>query len=299
LPRIKPILLNIAVSLEPMTKTKVIVLGADGLLGSALMRTQTGYQVVGTSRRSQSPLYKYFHAQSSLVSLYGTHPDVKAVVVCMAQSSVSACNQDPSTSLEINLTNTLRLCHEASELGLHVVLFSSEYVFDGMYILPYNEQSPRNPKTLYGIQKKCLESLAGLFSGTVTILRISKLLSEEDQRSFYARMLRDLRTSRLYRASSEQVFTPIDLEIAANLVFRCIEERLFGLYNLCGSLHITRLELAKLMKAKYSLPCSITDCSLSDLELDYIIPPNLTMTSKKLQDLLGVDSSYLCPSALL
>jgi dTDP-4-dehydrorhamnose reductase len=267
----------------------ILILGADGLLGRSLFRSLGPDRAYATSRRRSSELI-YFESNQSLSSLLETLPlsDIDTVIVCFACSDVGFCEKNIDYSLSVNVLDTLSLLREAQDLGLFSIVFSSEYVFDGLSSDLYTESDTPNPLTIYGKQKSLLEDyvLNSTLKSTTAIFRVSKLSSLHEKHSFVSRMLHTMLTSDIYTAAVDQIFTPISIGDTVKIIQYFAIYKYPGLYNLCGNQSLSRFDLANFLVDRYSLSVCVVQVKLNAIKSNYYMPPDLSMSSSKLNSVL-------------
>jgi len=147
-------------------KTKVLVLGASGMLGNAVLRLfaqSAGYEVVA-SARSTSALRLLPEELSdrvicgvdvenmdSLMSLFAkTRPDV--VINCIGLVKQLAEADDPLAAIPINALLPHRLARLCDVAGARLVHMSTDCVFSGTKGM-YTEVDMSDAKDLYGRSK--------------------------------------------------------------------------------------------------------------------------------------------------
>jgi dTDP-4-dehydrorhamnose reductase len=147
-------------------KIKVLVLGATGMLGNAVMRLFTqsaGYEVVG-SARSTSALHLLPADLSdrvicgvdvehidSLISLFSkVQPDV--VINCIGLVKQLAEADDPLAAIPINSLLPHRLARLCGVAGARLVHMSTDCIFSGAKGM-YTEADMSDAKDLYGRSK--------------------------------------------------------------------------------------------------------------------------------------------------
>lgn len=126
----------------------VLVTGADGQLGTALCEEfRTDTRVIALTRAEWDVTLP---PPASL-------PEVDLVLHAAAWTDVDGAEASPQDAAAVNVGGTQHVL----ELGVPVVLFSTDYVFDGRKQEPYLESDPPNPLSVYGRTKLQAEAVAG------------------------------------------------------------------------------------------------------------------------------------------
>jgi dTDP-4-dehydrorhamnose reductase len=130
---------------------KVVLIGADGQLGSDLMRV--------FEKEDLMPLYypdfDLIRSQDAERQIHSLHPDV--VINTAAFNKVDESESNLQAAFDLNcyaVRNLARWCRESKAVLVH---FSTDYVFDGKKSSPYTELDCPNPLNVYGVSKLCGE----------------------------------------------------------------------------------------------------------------------------------------------
>jgi dTDP-4-dehydrorhamnose reductase len=158
---------------------KIFVVGAGGLLGSALVRTclDRSLTVVGTYHSTRPsfdiPLTQHdLRDTAQFESLLAEHhPD--AVVNCAALTDVDGCESQPAVAAEINGTAPGELAASCDARDIPFVHVSTDYVFDGEATTSYTEPTTPNPIQEYGASKLTGEQAVRDVDGETIIVRLS------------------------------------------------------------------------------------------------------------------------------
>jgi dTDP-4-dehydrorhamnose reductase len=135
-----------------------LLFGATGLVGTHLRTGLRGRDVVMTSHRAQLPgsVAVDLTDRVSTTRVIGeARPDV--IVVAAANAFVEECEREPAATRVINVDAVRHVAAAAPDALL--VVFSSEYVFDGS-AGTYSEDDPVVPINEYGRQKVAVEAIA-------------------------------------------------------------------------------------------------------------------------------------------
>lgn len=237
----------------------VIVVGASGLVGSALWREfSPHYRITGTFCRKEIPTLTHLDLrdQEEVRSvLLGLRPNV---VLCpAAEPDVELCEMHPIATRRVNVEGLQNLIAATREVGAFLVYFSSEYVFDGTQG-PYWEMDTCNPLNEYGRQKlECERMIAAQLHGYL-IGRISGVYGwERQKKNFVVRLMERLSSGQLFKLPSDQVITPTYAPNLARVVRRLVENGHRGLFHLAGSLPLLRTEFARLVADVFALDASL------------------------------------------
>jgi dTDP-4-dehydrorhamnose reductase len=126
---------------------RVLILGASGLLGQALMREWSGDEVVGLS----SSDVDIRDAGTVLRVVQNAHAEW--IVLSAAYTDVDGCESNRQLAFAVNRDGAVNVAHAAKHTNARLLFLSSDYVFDGKKTSAYETDDPRNPQSVYGQTK--------------------------------------------------------------------------------------------------------------------------------------------------
>lgn len=126
---------------------RILVFGASGLLGKALMRQWSGDEVTGFSSRDAD--IRNPDRVQELVQQ--ARPDW--IVLAAAYTDVDGCESNRELAFSVNRDGAVNVRKAALSVGARLLFLSSDYVFDGKKTTPYETGDPRNPQSVYGKTK--------------------------------------------------------------------------------------------------------------------------------------------------
>ena len=126
---------------------RVMILGATGLLGQALMREWSGEEVIGLSSRQVD----IRDQRKVRETVEGIGPDW--IVLAAAYTNVDGCESNQELALAVNRDGAAHVAEAARGIGARLLFISSDYVFDGTKKSPYETDDRRNPLSVYGRSK--------------------------------------------------------------------------------------------------------------------------------------------------
>lgn len=225
---------------------RVIVIGAGGRLGQALVRSYAGcYAVTG-----------FTHAQLDLARLGELEAVLQArpcdvLINSAALTNVDYCQGHVAEAMRINAEAPglmARVCRERGTRFLHV---STDYVFDGEKRTPYTEADPANPISIYGASKREGEKQVLAANPTALVLRVSWVFGP-DRPSFVDQILERARTQEQVAAVADKFSSPTYTEELARLLQPLLQGEMPG-----GILHLANRGACSWQEyAQWALDCS-------------------------------------------
>ncbi len=126
---------------------KVMILGATGLLGKALVREWTGDQILALGSRDVD----IRDAARVHASVQSFAPDW--VILSAAYTDVDGCESHRDLAYAVNRDGAVNVAEAAKATPSKLLFLSSDYVFDGKKKSPYETSDERNPQSVYGKSK--------------------------------------------------------------------------------------------------------------------------------------------------
>ncbi|NKB21369.1 MAG: dTDP-4-dehydrorhamnose reductase [Alphaproteobacteria bacterium] len=132
-----------------MSKKSVLLLGASGQLGLKLRRVLSDIvDVVVPDRKTAD-----FSAPQNLVSVTrNVAPNL--IVNAAAYTAVDRAEEEEQQAIEINTIAPGVLANEAQRMGIPLIHYSTDFVFDGFSDRPYLESDESAPLNVYGRSKR-------------------------------------------------------------------------------------------------------------------------------------------------
>ena len=141
---------------------RVLITGAGGQLGHDLVATceAAGDDVIACDRSRLDLADR----DSVLRAITTTRPH--AVIHAGAWTAVDACESDPDRAHLVNGLGSGWVAEACGQVGAHLVAVSTDYVFSGDKVGPYQEWDDPDPRSVYGASKlagerRIADALAG------------------------------------------------------------------------------------------------------------------------------------------
>lgn len=268
---------------------RAAIIGSGGYLGSAL--------AAGLRRRDRETLLAARSGAPTVIDLADPKPDLSAferarithAVIAASVTGFAACEREPERTREVNVAGTLNLASRLAGIGVTVVWFSSDNVFDGM-ASSYADDARPSPLNEYGRQKAEVElALPGVCGGRFIMARLGKVYGDtHGDGTLLDEMLGRMAAGREVRAASDQVFCQVHVEDVVESIIALMDRGARGVYNLCAPGARSRLLIARTAARALGVPESIVvPIRLEDLGESFARPKRVVLDPGKLIGELG------------
>jgi dTDP-4-dehydrorhamnose reductase len=212
---------------------KLLISGAQGQLGLALARRLSGEHAVVALGRDDFDLA---NAADCRATLEHERPDV--LLNCAAYTAVDRAESEPDKARTINADGPRHLAQSCRDLGIVLIHFSTDYVFDGSASTPYVETDAPAPTSVYGHTKLDGERAVAELAPAHLILRLSWVYGN-DGSNFYKTMLRLAADRPVLRVVGDQAGVPNYAADLAAAVACAVNRPLAELVSLSGLYHVS------------------------------------------------------------
>ncbi len=206
----------------------VLITGANGQLGNEMRRLASQYA---------SYTYYFTDVQEldicdrEAVMQYVSGHHIGLIVNCAAYTAVDRAEEDQEMCDRINHLAAGYLAEAAESVGASLIHVSTDYVFDGTAHIPYTEDCPPCPASVYGVTKLAGEQAITRNCKQAAIIRTSWLYSTFGN-NFVKTMIRLGRERETLGVIFDQVGTPTCAADLAKVIYTMIEKGVIaGIYH--------------------------------------------------------------------
>lgn len=230
---------------------KILVTGANGLLGQALYRelNEKKHALYFTSKNHNvNKMINYYSMdilkKQQLEELVNNiKPNI--IIHCAAFTNVDLCETNKQLAFELNYKSTETLIHYCNINKCKLVFISTDYIFDGQKG-QYSENFNTNPIGYYGYTKQLCEKLMVDNLNDYLIARTSVIYgyARNTRDNFVTWVIKSLLANKPLDIVKGQYGNPtynIDL---ARMIIKLIEKKSAGIFNTSGLNWINRYEFA-------------------------------------------------------
>jgi dTDP-4-dehydrorhamnose reductase len=247
---------------------KVYITGGGGFVGSNLVHELAEHgDEMGAPARAEVDITDPVAVSRSVADFA---PD--AIVHCAILNDLTALASRRQEAWRAYVGATRNVVDAANQAGAHVVLVSTDWVFDGTQG-PATEEEPPNPVNAYGFLKAASELVVAERADRGAVARISGVQGVHRTRPqaprsqdhgfgyFVAALVDALRDGEPFTVwegdDINMVATPTLATDAARLIRRILERGSTGIHHCCGGEHATRAELARAAVAAFELDAEL------------------------------------------
>jgi len=191
---------------------KIVILGAGGRLGAALLRDY----------RDKFDVAGFNHTQLDLSDLGAVRKKLRntsfdVLINAAGFTKVDLCETQPDRAFLINAEAPRVVAEICDEKNARLIHFSTDYVFDGAKCEPYTEEDQASPISVYGESKLAGEDNVLAAKSQNLVVRVSWVFGP-DRPSFIDAMVQQAQENDEVDAVADKFSTPTyTLDIAAML----------------------------------------------------------------------------------
>jgi dTDP-4-dehydrorhamnose reductase len=247
---------------EVVAGLRLVITGAGGLLGSALLTKAKGHEVYSLYNQhvpsSGIPIRVDLQDRSQVAEiLQKIQPD--AIVHAAALTDVDKCEKERDLANDVNYEATKVIAECAKGANAFLVYVSTDYVFDGKKGM-YLEQDEPRPINFYGYTKLKGEQAVREILSDHLIARASVIYGSTPSSgkvNFALWILDSLKEGRPITVAADQYVSPTLNTNLADMLMECLESRLTGTMHLAGATRLSRLDFASELCREWSLDQSL------------------------------------------
>jgi dTDP-4-dehydrorhamnose reductase len=268
-----------------------LVIGGPGLVGGSLLRAlaATGQEALGTYHsRPQPGMVPLDVTDAASVGdlVQSFRPDV--IHLTAALTAVDYCETAEDQARRINVGGAEAVARAARDTDAKLVLYSTEYVFDGT-AGPYGEDDPPAPQGAYARSKLDAERAVQALAPDHLIVRTTVVFDwDPGSKNFAMQVWERLSAGEGMRVPRDQIGNPTLARFLAGATLDLVELDVSGVVDVVGADRVPRSEFAVRLAAALDLdPRLIEPVSTSSLNQIAPRPLDAGLKTERLRSLLG------------
>jgi dTDP-4-dehydrorhamnose reductase len=279
-------------------KSKLLVLGGSGLVGSTFINTsKTDYDIIFSYNNNKIKIPNTQSFQINLLNddkiekiIENYNPDI--VLHTIAHSSVDLCETDHNVADKLHVDATKKITNACASINSKLIFLSTDAVFEGELNKQYCEDDIPNPVNYYGKTKLEAEKIVLNASSNNVVLRTSVIYGWHEKSRFTNWILDYLKDGKSVDPFSDQFNTPTLIDDLVKVILKIIDKDISGLYHATGKTCLNRYQFAILLAKRFSYDVSLIH-SVTKLEKKQNAPRPIStcLDSIKLENTLNFSFS--------
>jgi len=227
---------------KPHPVRPLAIIGATGTLGKAFARLcdLRGIPYHLLTRREMD-ITDFASVRAALTEL-----NPWAVVNAAGYVRVDDAEREPDICLRVNAEGPAILAAACVDVGVALLTFSSDLVFDGAVATPYVESHAVAPLNVYGRSKALAEARVLKANPSALVIRTSAFFGPWDEYNFVTIALRELAAGQRFVTAEDSVVSPTYVPDLVHASLDLLIDGEYGLWHLANKSAITWTELARL-----------------------------------------------------
>jgi len=218
---------------------RVLVFGAKGMLGSAIMDSlSSSFELVGFGHEELDVTDE----KATRRAISDLEPGI--VIHAAAYTDVDGCETNPEESYRVNGQGTLYVVQACRETKSRLVYLSTDYVFDGKTSRPYREEDPVNPINVYGKSKLQGEQHVSRLLTDFIIIRTQWLFGKTGK-NFVTTVLDSARDGKPMTIIRDQIGSPTYVMDLSCAISQLLRKDFRGIFHVANSSFCSWYEFAK------------------------------------------------------
>jgi len=264
----------------------ILVTGSNGQLGSEMQQAAKRF-----------PNFKYIYTDVAELDIcdkntlndFVKENRVNFIVNCAAYTAVDKAEDDIELCYKINRDAVKNIAEVAKENYIKVVHVSTDYVFDGTNYIPYTEDMPVCPSSVYGKSKLEGEQVLMESCNDAVILRTSWLYSSFGNN--FVKTMMKLGTERdNLNVIFDQVGTPTYAADLADSILNIISHESFvpGIYHFSDEGVCSWYDFTKTIHRIAKITCNVQPIETKDYPVRTPRPHYSVLNKAKIKSTYGI-----------
>jgi dTDP-4-dehydrorhamnose reductase len=269
-----------------MPANRVLVLGATGLLGSALSPAlrSAGFDVVRHGGASPADVNADLRDRTAAFAALDKAA-AGTIVNLVALTDVDLCEARPDEAYAVNARTAENVAEwTRAHAGTRLVHVSTDQVYDGEGPHPEDRISPVN---IYAYSKYCSELLARTAGATVLRTNFFGPIGHR-RKSFSEWIAAGIRGGTELRLVTDVLFSPLHIDTLCGLMARVVARPVEGVFNLGSHDGMSKWDFGTRMALELGLDTAhIRSVRMSDLGLEARRPGDMRMVVSRFESAFG------------
>ncbi len=262
---------------------KVLIIGANGQLGSDLVKAMADWNLIPLTHED----IEICDFRQTRETITKAKPEV--VINTAAYHKVDECEEKIDKTFWVNTYAVRNLAQVCKDLDCVLVHMSTDYVFGGEKTSPYTEEDMPNPLNVYGVSKLAGEYFVKNVCEKYFIVRTSGLYgvagSSGKGGNFVETMIRLAKEEKPIRIVNDQTLSPTYTKELAHKIKYLIQMGKYGLYHITNNGECSWYEFAKTIFELTGLKPNFSPTTTEEFGANALRPRYSVLDNRNLRDI--------------
>jgi len=272
---------------------KILVTGAAGLLGANicfLLRDRYQIFALDTNKIDIQSVTSFTGSalDVALIEQLLQKEHIDVLFHCAAITDMDRCEKEYNYAYLVNQLLPKNLSYLCSKHAVKLVFISSDSVYCGSKLGLHPETDSLEPLSIYAKTKLGAEEHVLTDSRNLVVRTNMFGFNYRDKRSFGEWVVQSLQNNETLNMFYDIEFSPLFVNDLVAILDSCIQQDLFGLYNVGSRKPISKYDLGVTIQQVFALPGFVNKASMTDFS--YVAPrtKNMSLDVQKIEQTLGV-----------
>lgn len=256
---------------------RILVTGAGGQLGHDVVEELNGRGI--ETRGIDRKCCDLTDMEQTKKVLLDYRPD--AVIHCAAYTAVDKAEDETAECRLVNVTATENIARICKEMDAAMMYISTEYIFSGEGVQPYETDSPKAPQSVYGQTKYEGELAVQAWLERFFIVRVSWVFGHNGS-NFVKTMCRLGAQRDCVNVVNDQIGAPTYTRDLARLLCDMMGTKQYGVYHASNEGECSWYDFAKQIMTLAQLPCEVYPVTSAEYAARAKRPHNSRLSKKSL-----------------
>ncbi|GAA4652452.1 dTDP-4-dehydrorhamnose reductase [Kistimonas scapharcae] len=265
---------------------RILITGANGMLGSVLSKKLKGHEVFAYSR-AELDITNRVEIKHTLKDI-----DPQVIIHAAAYTNVEQSEVDPDKAYLVNVIGTQNLVDACVGNNVLFVYISSTGIYGTKKVnSPYNEFDEALPTTIHHKSKLEAEKVVINHLNKFLIIRTGWLFggSIQKEKNFVFKRYLEASSKKKIYSDPNQIGNPTYVEDLVDQINLLIDKQHYGIFNCVNNaVNVTRLDYVQKIISLFELDCQVEAAPKGIFKRVAPVSSNESAENKKL-DFLGVN----------
>ena len=271
----------------------ILLFGGSGLLGKCFLENYSKEKkihiFINKTRIKKSKELKFIYKNNiNYLKNYIKKNKIQLILNFAGLTNIEQCQFNQQLSHQSNYILPIKLAKLSKETDISYVFISTDnFKFDFSKL---SENQISKPVNNYGINKRKSENkILKIYSKSLIIRTNFYCIGNKKRKSFSDTIINILKSNKEIRLFKDVYYTPIYGKFLLKYIFKLVNNKKFGIFNICSNEKITKFVFGKKLCSLFNLNKNLIKIAYLKNQKNLVKRPfNMSLNNSKLTRLLKI-----------